>query len=572
MSQDKSDHNILEKALTLRREREDLFTVETKNAVEMILESDQPTALIHSFSEEDFYFLIQDHGIEDSLPLLSFASNRQWEYFVDIEAWEKDRLNLDIMAKWFDLLLRSDPNRFMRWIIDEKKEAFQFYLFKHIEIHIREHDQDPSDFGDDSFTYDNTLYIRFLDRPNKTSPSDKQPRDFIFRFLDRLADWDLATFQAILLKSTNIIPAEIEEEEYRLRNNRLAEKGFLPFEEALGVYQPITIKELDRFETKIAAAPEETEIPLPFPMSHQHMLEKNNRFVGAISRIEPDHIFQQIQSEFAALCNQIASADRILVKSREELGRVVKKACDYLSIGLEKLTEEKQNSSQHRSAALIQKHRLIDIFRLGYGRSMKLKWKAERWRKKSWFESQGLPLSFWGEAWLGVLGGLLIKKPKYFDNYKTGELYREFASIDEIDESERILNHIIDFDMLLSLMDIKVKPAPDIFLNHKSLVLTAWAHHVLGHTEDFPMLSLSHFKTVFKKLWSKETTPRTVRRAMKASFLSWLEDRSGLKASEITDRLGRPLEDLFEEIESEYQNVAADDLDPRYIHLFRIKP
>jgi uncharacterized protein DUF6178 len=571
MSRDKADRIILEKALALRRKREDLLAIEPNIAVEMILDSHQPAALVHSFPEEDFYFFIHDHGPEDSLQLLSLASDRQWEYIVDVEVWEKDRLNIDFITRWFDLLFRSDPNRFIRWIISEKKETFAFYLFKHIDVRFREHDQDPSDLGEGYFTYDDTLYIRFLDRPDEKKLEGNNPEDFISRFLDRLADFDFNTFQAILHKSAAIIPAEVEEEEYRLRSVRLAEKGFLPFEEALGVYQPITMKDMDERGAKIVLSSNGKDMPLPVPLVHHYMLEKNDRFVGAMSRIEPDHVFQQIQAEFAGLCNQVTSADQKPIKNRDELSIVVKKACGYLSIGLEKLAGKDRASDTHLCAALIQRHPLKDVFRLGYGQSLKLKWKAERWRKQSWFESQELPLSFWGETWLGILGGLLVKRPMYFDNYKTGVLYREFLSSDELDESERILNHIIAFDVLLSLMDIQVKNVPDPFFTHKSLVLTGWAHHVLEHSEDLSPLTLEEFKTFFKTLWSEKTKPRTIRRAMKESFLDWLVDRTGLKAPEITDRLGQPLEDLFEEIESEYQLIGADDLDPKYILLFRIK-
>ncbi len=55
---------------------------------------------------------------------------------------------------------------------------------------------------------------------------------------------------------------------------------------------------------------------------------------------------------------------------------------------------------------------------------------------------------------------------------------------------------------------------------------------------------------------------------MKSRFLSWLEENTGLRDFEITERLGRTLENLFEEIESELGCVAADDLNPRYIQLF----
>jgi len=41
----------------------------------------------------------------------------------------------------------------------------------------------------------------------------------------------------VLLEATHVIPAETEEEELRWRNVRLAEKGFLAFDEAIGIYQ-----------------------------------------------------------------------------------------------------------------------------------------------------------------------------------------------------------------------------------------------------------------------------------------------------------------------------------------------
>ena len=58
---------------------------------------------------------------------------------------------------------------------------------------------------------------------------------------------------------------------------------------------------------------------------------------------------------------------------------------------------------------------------------------------------------------------------------------------------------------------------------------------------------------------------------MKAAFLKWLSDQSGLDAYQISQRLGQPLENLFKEIETEYGEVDGKDLDPRYVHLFLLE-
>ena len=58
---------------------------------------------------------------------------------------------------------------------------------------------------------------------------------------------------------------------------------------------------------------------------------------------------------------------------------------------------------------------------------------------------------------------------------------------------------------------------------------------------------------------------------MKESFLNWISEKTGLNIYEITQRLGQTLENLFNDIESEYGAVAKKDLDPKYIYLFLVK-
>ena len=86
-------------------------------------------------------------------------------------------------------------------------------------------------------------------------------------------------------------------------------------------------------------------------------------------------------------------------------------------------------------------------------------------------ESKGLPVSFWGEEYMGVIGGLLLKRPLFFDNYKRGVLYREFHDMSDITETSNILSDIMVMDDLLSMMPIRFKPLPDHFLTYKNLLL-----------------------------------------------------------------------------------------------------
>lgn len=586
MSEDTPDKKVLERIRNLSEERKEILSLPPEKALERILDAQQPTALVQSFAEEDLYFLIRDIGPQDSLPLLSQASDPQWEYILDLELWERDRIKIKSVTAWLDLLYRASPKRSLKWLVKNKTNLLEFFLFNNIEVRIREHDQDPSDFGDEYFTHDNVFFIRFIgshyEDENGNSGTDEtvqaRYKDFLSKFVESLAAFDHITYQKIMLEAAQIIPAELEEEAYRLRNVRLAEKGFFPFDEAIGIYQPLQPQDLKTRGIKSFKTKSEPHLTISIPVSATRMLEEDNLFTRALTQINTEKVLQQLQSEFASLCNQVIAADQKPIRERAELRKVVKKACGYISIGLQRLITQTEIFSKHKeniSAALIQQYTLANIFRVGYGLALNLKWRAEKWLAKCWFAKVNLPLTFWGERWLGVLGGLLIKNPLFFDNYRTGKIYREFSSIDDIKETEAILNDIIAFDDLLSLMRIKLRPLSSYgFLTFKNLVLTLWARHHLGLKDKMlKPLSRKQFIPFFKDLLPGEPDPETkehrrIPEAMKNRFLKWLSEDTGLKDYEITEKLGQTFEDLFQELESEYGQVTEEDLDPRYIHLF----
>jgi hypothetical protein len=577
MSKKPQNSKTLQRVLELQERRRKILELPPEKALDRILDDPQPAALVHSFPEQDFYLLVNEIGPEDSLPLLSLATNKQWEHIVDLETWQKDRLDPKAVTRWLSLLLEADAKRFFRWFLEEKLEFIELYLFRNIEVRIREHDQDPSDFGDDYFTLDDTYYFKFIDIPAETESeklNDAQRRALLTYITQSLASYDHQAFQGVLLEAAHIIPAETEEDCYRWRSVRLAEKGFLPFDEAVGIYQPIKAAELKKKDKKFIPDSLEQISSLPVPIAPLRELKEDNHFTRALQKVGPPNVLQQIQTEFAYLCNQIVVADQKIVGEREVLQEIVKKASGYVSIGLELMLKDKKVDPA-RAAALITRYALQDIFRVGFGGALKLKWRAEKWLSTCWFAQAGLRLTFWGEQWLGVAGGLLLKKPLFYDNYKTGVLYREFATLEDIGKIEKIFNQIVGVDDLLSLMNIKIDSVSQYgFLTYKNLLLTLWARRYrrLKSTLLKP-LTVKQFHPFFEKLLpgqvdSAGESARKIPVEMKTAFLNWLAAETGLKDYEITDRLGQTFADLFSEIETEYGRVAPEELDPKFVNLF----
>ena len=581
MTEETINKQLVERVRQLKSRRDELIALAPEKALNRILEDPRALELVHSFPEQDFYLLVHDIGPEDALPLLSLASNRQWEHIVDLEAWQKDRLDIKSVTRWMSLLMEADPQRFMRWTLEEKLEFIEFYLFQNLEVRVREHDEDPADFGDDFFSLDGTYFVRFTGKPSDSESEkliEKQRRQFIHEFTQRLSSIGHKIYQHLLLEAVHVIPAEAEEECYRWRNVRLAEKGFLAFDEAIGIYQPLKPRDLkekpaesEPGDSLVALAPTASQYPI-------NLLKQDNDFTRALTTIDSESVLQKAQTEFANLCNQIIVADHKTIREREGLREIVKKACGYISIGLQRLQAEQQETAAQPAASVIEKYSLAHIFKVGFGGALDLKWRTEQWLSQSWFAGEGLQLTFWGEKWLGVLGGLLIKKPLYHDDYETGVLYREFFTLDEIRVTEHRLDQIKAVDDLFSLMNIRLgHPASYGFLTYKNLILTLWARHYLDiSTEILKPLTVRQFRPFFQDLLPEapHIEPDQVREiplAMKDLFVHWLTEDTGLKDYEITEKAGQTFEELFNEIESEYGHVDPAHLDPRYIQLFLLK-
>jgi len=577
MENDKPDKLALERRKQLQEKLQQILALSPPEALDRILQDPQQLPLVHSLPEQDFYFLMHDIGPEDALPLLSLASDKQWDHIVDLETWQKDRIDIKSFSRWLGLLLDADPQRFIRWFLEQKLEFIEFYLFKNIEVRVIDHDQDPSELGTDFFSLDDTYFIRIIDPPVKGETEqiiDDQRKKFLTKLIKRLADFDHRTYQNVMLEATHVLPAESEEKCYHWRNVRLAEKGFLPFDDAVGIYQPIKPQDIGKYRIDRTSDSDKLSL-LPVPQYPFRLLQEDNHFTRALATIAGSPALPDIQAEFANLCNRIIVADHKTVRDREELREIVKKACGIISLGLERLVKDHADVDPRQAAELFIKYPLTQIFRVGFGGVLELKWQAEKWIDRCWFAAAGLRLTFWGEQWLGVLGGLLLKKPLFYDNYQTGVLYREFNRLEDIRVTEDIFNQIKAVDELLSMMTIALAhPASYGFLTYKNLVLTLWARQYLKlPAKPLQSIALKDFKPFYNDLLpgqpdSGAKKQRTIPQAMKNHFLNWLTSDTGLTDLEITEGLAKTFENLFAEVESELGPVSARDLDSRYVQMF----
>ena len=567
--------NIQKRELKLRTQRHGILTSDPEKALDMILSAPSPATLIQSFPDQDLYYLMHKIGPYDFIPVLSMARSDQWEYILDVEVWDNDRMSTAMMTKTFDVLFQADPERLLRWVIKEKPEFFEFYLFKYMEIFIREHDEVPPEDFDDYITLDDKFYFRFPDRAKiflQDEPlfpeTDEEAKELIEKMLRKLAEMDLSVFHGLLLETSAFLTAEAEEEEYRLKNLRLAEKGVLPPHEAIGIYQPTKLSAL----RKRPKAPSlkhysfDPEIPFP-PQYFSTFIEGDDLFVAAMKLMEPEFSLQ-LESELAALINKIISADRIRLREKEDLEKAVLKARDFINLGLEVIL--KGNLKPEPARDIILEYYLEDIFRTGSRACIVLKTKAAKWFQQSFIREKNLPLSFLGEIYLGVVGGLFQDRPLFHDNYATGQLYRNFKTIPDITRTGRLLDEIIALDTVLAKFNVDASSFEEGILTYKTLILTLWAKSRLKLLPDLRPIDTRVFKKFFAALFSTPDYEKPGRIQLN-DLLIWITETTGMNEADMGKEFKGILSDLIKELETEYSRVDPGKTDPRFIPHFLLK-
>ncbi len=541
-----------------------LLSLSGSEALNFILDNANPGRIVRSMTKVDLFWLIKKIGEEDSIPLLRLATNDQWQYILDMELWRRDRIDLKGSFEWMERLHEADPGRLARWLFSEDGNPLaHFYFFNAVQVVIKDDPQDPA-VPEGFRTFDGFYYFRILDKEHEAK---------IEQILRSMSREDYNRYHGLLLGLTGVLPAELEEEMYRLKSVRLAEEGYLPFEEALSVYsyQKAGLLKKDRSEYMLLI-PEDEEVRSLVPITPLFQAPDNNILAESIAGIHDVLLLDRLRLEFAGLCNQIFSADGVRFDGIEVLKRISRKAAGYINIGLELLSEGNREVSEQ----FIRNHPLISIFQVGFSRTLELKWEAERWLRDSWFMKQGFDLEFWGEEWGGTLKGVVKMKPLFFSGLSEADNYRDFESLSEVETCGTIIRRSILLDGLMERISSGIRfdeyALKDPLLTFHPILFNFWACRQLGLEQHFTPLSLDQVKDFFALLRKNEKKPPYRMRAFKETFIRDLfSGEEGLSPGDGT-LLKDTLSLLWKEFQDEYALVRLEDLDRRYTKYLLINP
>jgi hypothetical protein len=540
----------------------EIFSLSAGDALHRVLTADNPRQMIQSMSRVDLYWLVKKIGEDDAYPVLSMASTEQWEYLLDMEIWTRDRLDLMKISEWLARLEEADPTRLVRWLCGEGESLAFFYFFKNLHVEIKSKD-DVYELGEDYTSFDGIYFFRVL---------DKEHEEVIKNVLKRLASMDYERYQALLLAMSGALPSELEEQMYRMRNIRLAEDGFLPYDDAIAIYSHVKIEALKSdVSSSQLERPTQEEDGVQAPLTPLIHAPENNLFVESTKQVIDPIFMDRIRLEFAGLCNQILAADGEEVKDIETLLRVCRKAAGYIHLGLEKAT----GGSLPAAGALLRKNALATVFRAGFSMALELKWEVERWLKKAWFRRQGFKSGFWDEQWAGMLEGVLQKRPHLFTGSQEDEPFKDFENATEVEECRITIERLMALDQLLEALTsqypIDRQWVKDPLLTFHPLVFNLWARTQVGLEPGFGPLVLEEVRALFLRLRGEEESAPFRMPGFGTVFMGdTMAYASGFDSGAVK-RLEEILSLLWDDFVDEYAWISISQLDERFLKFFLVR-
>lgn len=375
----------------LRAARAALAAARGKRRLDIILDADDPQALVRSLPADDLYLTIREIGFGDSAALVPLASAQQFKVFLDLDAWSKDGFDARKTLRWFRAARSGahlDPRAAARWakkLAELDVEVLYLVLRTTVRVHDLEEDEDP-EFEHDHFT---------------RTPEGKFILEFLVDGVEYVAVRGLVDdlYAEDPFKATRLLsairwdlPSELEESALRWRTGRLGDLGHPSLDEALSWFA--------RPPRAHGQPPGPPGRPAGFwlaTLPKGTFLERAATALDAVER-------EALELQLVSAANAMLVADAVDPGDPDRVQAAFDAARATIELGLDKLS----GGDEAQATEVLATAPLKRIFQEGFGRTLELRWRAERLTAAAGAaEALPSPLREAVEA-------LLARRPRYF--------------------------------------------------------------------------------------------------------------------------------------------------------------
>ena len=399
MAKAKDDQTPISKA-ALATARAGLAAARGKQRLDLILDERNPGALVRALPADDLYLTIREIGLGDAVELVQLASAAQFRTFLDLACWRGDRIEPRSALPWLRAARAGSmdsPREEARWkakLAALDPEVLYLVLRETLRIHDLEQDPDP-DLTSDRFmrTPEHKYIIEFF--------ADGAEYMAVRGLVDDLYAEDPFKATRLLSAIRSELPSELEETALRWRTGRLADLGYPSREEALSWFARPAVR--NEAHAGASARP---------PGFYLERIGTGSLLARAAAKLSPDER-EHLELELVTAANAALVADAVDPGELEEVRRAVEASRALVEMGL----EEAAGGDEAKAAEALATTTTKSLFQRGFGRVLKLKWRAEKLLGSGLAGSRAAPVLDppLGEA----VSALARPRPLYFPGLET---------------------------------------------------------------------------------------------------------------------------------------------------------
>lgn len=329
-----------------------------REQVEAILDRPDVDAYVQAIEAPLLLDLIKRAGWDDAMELLGHVSSEQLQTFVDLDCWRRDTFLPQALEPWLvGLLTEAGDAAFKRHCREVDPEVLAMYFKANLLVDLMDEEGlvPPAFAAMEVETSPDGVYALVY-------PEDERTAAILRAMLDRLYEVDRVLAWTLLEAARWELMSPMEDEAYRWRTSRLEELGFVEFDEAMVIYQPL---DPVRYREKLEAGDFEPKpraaVPSSLPVVAVAASEERFYAAAMMQRLEGEAL-DRTMAEFVALQNRAFIAEGIEPGDVSEGQFVAERTTGYLSIGLEYLSRR----DDARALEILRSAPLRNVFRVGF--------------------------------------------------------------------------------------------------------------------------------------------------------------------------------------------------------------
>jgi len=202
--------------------------------IDALLSQEDAPGAIAALSPNEIFELVHEVGFEDAQPLIELATPQQIQGCFDLDAWNKDELEVQPLKPWLTSLLETGFENFSTVWGKLDAELRALILQKQVKVYDASLGEEPPEREEEPpiMTTPDRFFMLELLGDDESQRLTMQVIEDLYR-----GDPDLARHTIMAARSEP--PAELEEMSYRWRSARLADLGYVDFYEALDLFRQL---------------------------------------------------------------------------------------------------------------------------------------------------------------------------------------------------------------------------------------------------------------------------------------------------------------------------------------------